>query len=169
VEYGGEPQIFDEWKDFSTMPGELITKVWKDSSLFNRVAPYPGAIEMMVALNLSGAELYIVTRPGRNPEITVPAKIAWVKEWMPWFNIRNFTTMFPKWHFKADMIIDDHPPIVDKWRKHNPDGMPVLFQQKWNMTKVEWLRRRGAYIAEDFSAILDLADVWAEELIERGA
>lgn len=169
VEYGGEPQDFSEWKDFSTMPGDTIEKVWKDPTLFSRSPPYPAAIEMMVALNQMDINLYIVTRPGRNPEITIPAKLQWIHEYMPWFDLRNFTAMFPKWYFKSDMIVDDHPPIVDKWRKHNPDGLPVMFEQKWNHKKSAWMKQRGATVATSYADIVDLADLWSEERIERGA
>lgn len=168
VQYGGKPLPFDKWVDFSTMPGKLIGKVWEDPSLFNRSAPYPRSMEMMVALNQMEVDMYIVTRPGRHPEVTVPAKIAWVKKWMPWFDLRNFTTMFPKWLFNADMIVDDHPPIVDKWRKHNPNGLPILFTQPWNLDKVDWMRKRGTSIAEDYVDIINSATIWVDEVYERG-
>ncbi len=168
VKYGGEPLTFEKWIDFSTMPGNLIGKVWEDPTLFNRRDPYPGALGMMVALNQMDIEMYIVTRPGRCPEVTVPAKIEWVKRWMPWFDLRNFTTMFPKWRFTADMIVDDHPPVVDKWRKQNPNGLPVLYTQPWNLGKVGWMRSRGASIAEEYVDILNSATIWIEEVYERG-
>lgn len=169
VQYGGEPVDFTEWQDFSTMPGDIIAQIWADPSLFSRVEPYPAAIETLVALKQLTDDLYLVTRPGRNPEITIPSKIRWVQQYMPWFDIRYFTTMFPKWLFRADMIVDDHPPIVDKWRKQNEeDGMAVLLSRPWNEDKQKWLKRRGAEIAKDYVDVIDLAYLWAEELQERG-
>jgi len=170
VQYGGEPLVFDKWVDFSTMPGDLMTKVWEDPTLFKRSDPYPGAIEMMVALQqMEELDVYIVTRPGRNPNITIPAKIEWVTKWMPWFDLHNFTTMFPKWLFSSNVIVDDHPPVVDKWRKYNLMGLPVLFSRPWNADKVEWMQRRGAFIAKDYIDVLDVIGGEIEEHIERGA
>lgn len=156
VKYGGEPIAFDTWLDFSKLPGELVEKVWKDPNLFRINKPYPGTQAMMRRLDeMDGIEIFFVTSFGRNPDITVPSKWLWLKRYFPWVSERRFVAMCPKWYFRGDLIVEDFPSNIKKWRKENPAGRSILVRRPWNEDKIEEMYNAGVHIFDDGIVGLD--------------
>jgi 5'(3')-deoxyribonucleotidase len=164
-QYGGERQEFSKFLDFSTMPGRIIESVWNDPTLFTRSEPYEDAQWMMAELMaIPEIEVFIVTRPGRNPHITIPAKWKWVEQWFPRVPVKNFVTLAPKWLFRSHVIVDDFPDNVRKWQNCNPEGLPILVQRDWNLDVVEKFKKRGILVAENgVSSILPFIKQYVKE------
>ena len=146
--YGGEPHDFKTWINFSEVFGDkIVDKVWNDSDLFLAEEPYPGADYVMNDLNeMKDVKVYLVTNPGRNPHITIPAKWAWVQKHFPWIHPYQFVTTHAKWLFRTDLLVEDHPPNIEKFLKFNPDKTGMLIERPWNERKVAKLMNKGVYI-----------------------
>jgi 5'(3')-deoxyribonucleotidase len=156
VKYGGEAIAFDHWLDFSTLPGDIVSKVWNDPKLFRLNKPYPGTQQMMKMLDeMKDVEVFYVTSFGRNPDITVPSKWLWLKRYFPWVSERNFVAMCAKWFFQADMIVEDFPSNIKKWQKYNPEGNAVLIRQPWNEDRVEEMQQCNVMVPKNGVADLD--------------
>jgi 5'(3')-deoxyribonucleotidase len=148
VKYGGEPIAFDHWLDFSALPGGIVEKVWNDPDLFRINKPYPGTQQAMKELDdMADVEVYYVTSFGRNPDITVPSKWLWLKRYFPWVSERNFAAICVKWFFRADLLVEDFPSNIKKWKKENPEGKAMLVQQPWNEDRVDEMLELGVYIS----------------------
>jgi len=149
VEHGGQPHDFKDWVNFSEVFGDaLVDAIWHDPKLFQIKEPYPEAVQMMQQLEEMSpfVEVYLVTNPGRNIDITIPAKWAWVQQWFPWITAYHFVTMHAKWLFKADMIVEDFPGNIDKWLKANPVGDAVMISRRWNTNKKTAVIKQGAVV-----------------------
>jgi 5'(3')-deoxyribonucleotidase len=148
VRYGGEPIAFDKWLDFAELPGEIVDKVWKDPNLFRINKPYPGTQQVLQKLNnMDDIEVFYVTSFGRNPDITIPSKWLWLKHWYPWVSEKRFVATRAKWFFRGDLLVEDFPSNIKKWKKQNPEGEAVLVQQPWNADKIEEMVDMGVYIS----------------------
>jgi len=155
VAHGGAPHDFTDWINFSEVFGDsLVEEIWADPALFQVENPYIEALPMMQELEemKPHVEVFIVTNPGRNIDVTIPAKWAWIQKWFPAIDAYHFVTMHPKWYFKTNMIVEDFPGNIEKWLKHNPTGDAVMIEQNWNKDKIPAMRNRGALV-------MDLEDV----------
>lgn len=148
VKYGGQPHDFTKFVNFSEVFGdEVVDKIWADPDLFRIERPYDGVVYAMEQLRaMQDVEVYIVTNPGRNPDITIPAKWAWIKKHLPWVHQYQFVTTHAKWLFRTDLIVEDHPPNIEKFLKHNPDKQAVLIERPWNERKAQRLINKGVYV-----------------------
>jgi 5'(3')-deoxyribonucleotidase len=148
VKYGGEPIEFDTWLDFTKLPGDIVEKVWKDPNLFRINKPYPGTQQAMQELDaMDDVEVFVVTSFGRNPDITIPSKWLWLKRWYPWINEKRFVATRAKWYFRGDLLVEDFPSNIKKWKEQNPKGDAMLVQQTWNEDGVEEMLDMGVYIS----------------------
>jgi 5'(3')-deoxyribonucleotidase len=168
VEYGGEPQAFDEGVDFGQMEQSITSQVWLDPRLFRVGEPYADAVEMMNTLRyIEGVHVFIVTSFGRNPEIHVPGKWGWLQEHMPWVNSRDFITIADKWLLQVDMLVEDFHGNILKWQKANPTGDPVLIHRPWNASKADKLERRGVHVLRDgVQSVPELVCALAEKKVK---
>jgi 5'(3')-deoxyribonucleotidase len=157
-EYGGEPQSFDQWKDFAVdFVGEISDKVWTDPRLFNMVPPYEGAQKMIDDLMAQdNVEVFFVTSPGRSIEVTIPAKWKWLQTFFPKVVSRQFVTTAAKWYFSSDIIIEDFPGNLKKWYNRNPGGTPIMIRRPWNEDKVEKMKQRGILVLDDLKDVSPL-------------
>jgi 5'(3')-deoxyribonucleotidase len=148
LKHGGPEHDFKNWINFSEVFGdEVVDKIWGDPTLFNCQPPYMSATLGMAELrDMPGVEVFVVTNPGRNPEITIPAKWAWLQHNFPWIDAYHFVTMHAKWLFKTDMIVEDFPGNINKWVKHNPGSTAVMIERPWNQTEVPKLLRKNVYV-----------------------
>jgi 5'(3')-deoxyribonucleotidase len=155
VKHGGTPHDFKGWINFSEVFGDdIVDKVWEDSELFRIEDPYDGAVYAMQQLDaLEGVEVYIVTNPGRNPHITIPAKWGWIQEHLPWVHHYQFVTTHAKWLFQADMIVEDHPPNIEKFLKCNPGKEATMVQRPWNDRKTKRMLDKGVYTVTNVATL----------------
>jgi 5'(3')-deoxyribonucleotidase len=158
--HGGKRHDFRGWINFSEVFGdEIVDKVWEDSDLFRIEDPYDGAVYAMQQLDaMEDVQVYFVTNPGRNPHITIPAKWEWIQEHLPWVHHYQFVTTHAKWLFQADMIVEDHPPNIEKFLKYNPTKEATLIMRPWNERKVKRLLDKGVYAVSEVATLALVMD-----------
>ena len=158
VAAGGEALPFDKWVDFNLdFDPVLSRKVWKDARLFKMSAPYPNAVQAMEQLNdMEDVEVFIVTNVGKNPQISFPAKWAWLNKWFPWIQPWQVITMRQKWLLDTNMIVDDHHKTVKKWANQRM-GYPVMIRRPWNRELTdENAKKRGIIVENSIAPVVGL-------------
>jgi len=149
---GGAYQKFDHWIDFSTLPGELVGQVWSDPRLFMTGVPYPGALGTIdTILAMPDTRMFFSTSFGRRKEagVIVASKLTWIREWWGDFDEHNFIALHAKWLLDTDMLVDDFPDHVRKWKNYHPEGTSILIRRPWNEDQLLKLERKGVIIMED--------------------
>lgn len=156
VEYGGPKHDFTNWVNFSEVFGdEIVDKIWHDPRLFQSHPPYVSAALGMAELrDMSNVEVFVVTNPGRNPEITIPAKWAWLQENFPWIDAYHFVTMHAKWLFQTNMLVEDFPDNINKWVKHNPGNTAVMIDRPWNKAVTQKMLARNVFVLQGGVALV---------------
>lgn len=149
MEKTGETLQFNTWLDFSSLPGEIITSIWRDPRLFLTGEPYPGAVNMVQGLlEIPGVEVFFVTSPGRDIDITVPSKWAWINRWFPNFPASHFVTTQRKQYFRASLMIEDYPTNIVSWLSYNPTSEAILIPHPWNEDRHAEMRNLGVNIMD---------------------
>lgn len=162
TEFGGEYQPFDHWIDFSTLPGELVGKVWDDPRLFTIRGAYPNAQLVIQAIRtMPDTRMFFATSFGRREEagVIVRNKLEWIQKQWPGFDSHDFIAIHAKWLLDTDMIVDDFPDHVRKWKNYHPEGASVLIRRPWNEDQLLKLERRGVIIVENgVEGVLSIID-----------
>lgn len=87
---------------------EMVKRVFDQENFWLQMNPLPNAVEVFEDL-CSKHDVYIATCPWRTSSICIPEKIAWVKKYLPFFNISRLIFCCHKKVLSGDVIIDDSP------------------------------------------------------------
>lgn len=143
----GEQVVFDGWLNFANLPGEIVNAIWRDPRLFQELEPYEEALDMMEGFaTIPNVEAFIVTSPGREIDITIPAKWAWLQKWFPMVDARHFVTLQAKEYFKANLLIEDYPENILAWLVENPANDAIMIKRPWNEAKIAEVHNYGVKV-----------------------
>ncbi|MBE6022178.1 MAG: hypothetical protein E7231_02945 [Cellulosilyticum sp.] len=138
--------------------GEEVDTVMHEPDLFRELEPVKDAIEVFERLYMSGQfEMYIVTAASAT---CVPAKIEWIKEYLPFFPIDRVIVCHRKYMVKGDFLLDDGMHNIEEFAKTG--GKPIIFERPHNKQKGEGILRVKGWL--DFEKlIMELCEINEEE------
>jgi len=112
--------------------------------------PYPGSIEWVKRLN-DLTDLYIVTAPA-------DISPTWVHERTWWLNRHykipadRIVYTASKHLVRGDIFVDDRPALVCEWKKHNPEGVAILWDHLYNRAQNDFYD----YRVDGWDKLLDI-------------
>ena len=99
-----------------------------EPDLFRRLEPVKNALEVFERLYRSNRfEMYIVT--AANP-VCVPAKMEWIKKYLPFFPTERMIFCQRKYMIKGDFLLDDGMHNIEDFKKAG--GTPIIFNRPHN-------------------------------------
>lgn len=99
-------------------------KIWNTRRFFLSLNPYPNAIEVMERLNKKH-NLVIATKPGNINNMIEKAK--WIEYNLPFIPFENITMTSYKYTMDFDIILDDNPEYLQKFRR-----LKIVYDQPYN-------------------------------------
>jgi 5'-nucleotidase len=123
------PDALDTW-DARLPNGKDCFAYFSLPGFFKSLKPIPGAREFMQAAKAAGHDVLIVSTATL---ANAPAeKIEWLKEHMPWFDLKQVIFTGRKDAVKGDILIDDHRHNADLFRRANPDATIIGIEYPYN-------------------------------------
>lgn len=116
-QYDIEPYIKCTKKEFF----ELANK-----SMFNKLTPYPMAVEFITWLAEKGYDIYFVTACATK---TCEWRHDKLKEYIPWYDRKMLIMCHDKYIIDCDVVIDD---CIENLEKFSTDVDKVVYTQPWN-------------------------------------
>ncbi|MBP3888304.1 MAG: hypothetical protein J6F30_11790 [Cellulosilyticum sp.] len=117
--------------------GTEVDTVMHEPELFKKLEPVKNAIEVFERLYKSELfEMYIVT--AANPTC-VPAKVEWLKKYLPFFPVDRVIFCQRKYMIKGDFLLDDGMHNIEEFQKAG--GTPIIFERPHNEFKGKGILR----------------------------
>ncbi len=140
----------DRWDIHECVPmGHAIYKLLTPS-LFAAIKPVPGAVEALKSFHDAGHDVTIVTASASDPG-TAAAKIAWVREYLPWMDRKDVFIGHKKHLIRGDVLIDDSPENILAYRKAWPDAQIVTIAYPYN-AEVRFVTNFRAHSHQHFAS-----------------
>ncbi len=111
--------------------------------LFFNLAPLPGAIEGVRALDTAGHDVYVVSAVEHAPGFS--EKAAWVHHHLPFISKRKFILAHDKHLISADALIDDWPGTAKAMRAAQPQCFVTGIKYPYNASGEHY-----HYLADDW-------------------
>lgn len=122
--------------------GEEVDTVMHEPELFKELEPVKDALEVFERLYKSALfEMYIVT--AANP-ICVPAKIEWIKKYLPFFPTDRVIFCHKKYMIKGDFLLDDGMHNIEEFKEAG--GIPIIFDRPHNEFKGSGILRVKGWV-----------------------
>lgn len=116
-----------------------------EPGFFFNMEPMPGAVKYFQKLVDDGYRVLIVTQPPRRAEMAVRDKRRWVSKYFKNYDLMNMFFCHHKEQIRGDVLFDDKPAHLEKWKQVNPDGLTATLDWKYNTkSKVDF---RGDLVA----------------------
>jgi len=121
------------WKDCDKAEKSYFENLLLQPTIFYYSEPQVEAIYYMNKLIDEGYEVYIATQPQWHSQYCMNEKIAWIKKYIPKFNIDKYL------YFCSDksmlsapgrILIDDNKKHLDEWTKKG--GIAIAYDMPWN-------------------------------------
>jgi 5'-nucleotidase len=113
-----ESQIYYEMhKNIPQLNGEgeaLREKIFTSPGFWEILDPLPDAVEVMKLL-CQKYETYILTAAWPTDDDCYIEKTRWIRNWLPFFNLRNLITTWNKSLIKGDVLVDDAPTFLESY------------------------------------------------------
>jgi|SRR5690606_1016030 len=130
------PDIWDfcEFPEIKPYKDQIMNDIIHIPGIVGNMEVYDGAKEMVQALR-SKANVIACT-DSAYPGIFATERVIWLMEE---FNFKKEDIIFSgrKYLINARMLIDDKPSNVEKWVRHNPNGVGVLWHPATREYKLE--------------------------------
>ncbi len=97
---------------------------------YQELEPIDGALEGMHELHKRGHDVIIVTAIPRSAGVSYHGKMAWIRKYMPWFDLNNFIGCRRKEMVIGDVLLDDGPHNIEAFNKIGREA--VIYDQPWN-------------------------------------
>jgi len=118
---------------------KALDNILHKPGFFYDMEPMPEAVKYLTKLMEDGYDVVILTQPPRRAEFAVRDKRRWMKKYFPKFELANMIFAHRKHLVRGDLLIDDKPEHLDKWKSLNPDGISATIEWKYNRSsKVDW-------------------------------
>jgi 5'(3')-deoxyribonucleotidase len=117
--------VRDNWYLESLLGPEanhFIRSCMRWPEFYTRLDPVPGAIEGVKALLDRGHEVRIVTAVPVSAGIAYHGKCQWVRDHMPFFNLKHLYAVHQKAEVEGDILLDDGPHNIEAWEKAGKVG-----------------------------------------------
>lgn len=122
---------------------KLIDSIYEAPGFFEALQPIPGAIESLRLLKEYGHEVIIVSAPCT--PLSAAEKLQWCKDWLPFIGKKDVVITGAKHIFKADVLIDDSPFNIVKFKAENPSAIALSIAYNHNDIP-EYDGRYGSFI-----------------------
>ena len=136
-----ESRLLWDCVEFVKYP-DVLLGLLTQPGFFRNMNPYSGAIEYTQRLMDEGYDVVFVTTPPRTSEYAIKDKRLWIEEYFPKFDLNNIIFCDRKELVRGDILIDDSPHNISKWKKVNPKNLTASILYGPNATEppdVDWL------------------------------
>lgn len=126
---------------------EFLNRTMQQTNFYANLDPMEHAVEVMKYLHDEGHDVIIVTAVPKHVPGATDGKLAWIRQHLPFFNLKNFFSAHRKDLVHAHVMFDDGPHNLDAFR-----GVTVAMDWPWNK------KSRVAYRVSDwlqFKAVID--------------
>lgn len=127
---------FTEYNIMNVLPlqdGTVMTDMYGESGLYNKVKPLQGAQDGLQKLINNGHQVYLVT--AAIPK-TYDEKVKFIHRYFPFIDDGHIVCMKHKWMFKCDIMIEDnYETLITK-----PYYYRILMDQPWNQSTKDYAR-----------------------------
>lgn len=111
------------------IPDRDVKQIWLTPGFFLDVKPLPGALQALTRLHAVGHDILIVTA---SPPIALVDKERWLAEHLPWFSHENLIACHRKELIPGDVMFDDGPHNLEKWKAAHPGGVAICMDRPYN-------------------------------------
>lgn len=120
----------------ASLKPEQIFGVLDEPGFTTSLAPMVGALDNLKKIHDMGHSIYFVTaRHGKN---SMPETMQWFDIWLPWVNrSKQVVFLHDKWHFKADVLIDDKAETLAKYGEANPTAHLITIAYPYNRQEID--------------------------------
>lgn len=120
-----------ECHPLDTIDPKLVLGVLQDNYFTINVPLMPGARQAIQELMIAGHEVYLVT--ARSGHTHVTETFEWVAKMLPFINIREQLIFCSnKALIPADVLIDDKPDTLIKYKKTHPGAVTMTIRYPYN-------------------------------------
>jgi len=110
---------------------KVVKEIFNQEGLTNEVSLMPGAKEILEELSAKGHEIVWLTAPWKHSKTWCYDRTLWIERNLSHIS-KNIVFAWNKEDIPGDILIDDNPEFIEKWRKNNT-GLTFLFRQPWNI------------------------------------
>lgn len=143
-----------DWNFDKCIPnGKAIFRYFDAPGFFRDLQPLPGVVRTLQELKKAGHELHIASTP-HVKGTCAEDKMAWVQEHLPFIGMRNTILIRDKSMLKGDVLIDDKPDTIEKYRTAWPSSYLASIAYPYNDCVKHHLNTHAPGI-EDFEQAWD--------------
>lgn len=114
-------------------PQEYYEEVVRREGLFLNAEPIEGFVENLTKLHEDGFKIKVCTLPVWDSQYCHKEKNLWIREYLPFIDIKEDVIMTGGKSFLAlpnRVLHDDNPAHLIEW--HKQGGIAIAYPQKWN-------------------------------------
>ena len=112
--------------DLTGFIGQDGRKLFLQAGFFDRLKPFPGALEVIKKLHDEGHEVIVATNALGHPDVAAD-KCRWMQECLPFLYPDNFFIGVRKELIKGDLIFEDSPGVLKAF-----PGIKVVMDRAYN-------------------------------------
>jgi 5'-nucleotidase len=132
-----------DWSFGKCIPGgNKIFRYMDAPGFFRDLKPIPGTVRTLKELHAAGHDLHILSTPHLRGTCAQD-KLAWVEEHLPFIGSRNTMLVRHKEMVKGDVLIDDKPETIEKYRRTWPKSFLATIAYPYNHVVREHLDVRA--------------------------
>lgn len=117
-------------KTLGPMAGPAIRSYMRWPEFYTRLDPVEGAVDGIRSLVDDGHEVRIVSSVPISAGIAYHGKCQWLRDHMPWFDLKNFFAVHKKDEVMGDILLDDGPHNIEAFK--NTGRYAVVFDTPHN-------------------------------------
>ena len=129
-----------------------VNEIFCQEGLTNEIKLMPGIKETLEKLVKEGHEIVWLTAPWKLSKTWCYDRTVWIERELGHIS-KNIIFAWNKECIPGDILIDDNPEFLMKWKKHNLMGQTILFKQPWNI-KVG--KEQGLHFMNDWNDVQSL-------------
>lgn len=99
---------------------------WRQEGIYDSMAPYPSAIEVLNKWKDFGDEIIFISTVKGNHHKSKYNMLS------KYFDFDGFLATKEKHHVDVDVMIDDKLEVIDDFLAHRPTTIPILFPTRYN-------------------------------------
>ena len=124
--------------DFIERP-DLLSKVLEKPLFHKELLPTSSFVSVFKKLMKLDLDIIVLTQPARRADFSVRDKRDWMKELFPKFELSNMIFAHRKEMIDGDVLFDDNPEHLRKWKKRHPKGITATIEHPYNIdAPVDW-------------------------------
>jgi len=120
-----------EIRHFVKYPNVLDALLEKDGFFFN-MSPMPNSLKYLKKIKDLEIEIIILTQPPRKADYAIKDKRKWMLKYFPWFDASNMIFAHKKHLIRGDLLFDDNPEHLKKWKAVNKKSMTATIDYPYN-------------------------------------